>query len=59
MLERAVRDDDSAATAVIAAGFRRAQTARSHVDSDHPEMERTDDELRERVAVDAYEVSTV
>jgi predicted small metal-binding protein len=33
--------------------------ARAHVDSDHPEMERTDDELRERVTADAYDVSTV
>jgi predicted small metal-binding protein len=29
--------------------------AREHVDRDHPEMERTDDELRERVAADAYD----
>ena len=33
--------------------------ARAHVDSDHPEMERTDDELRERVAADAYEAIAV
>jgi predicted small metal-binding protein len=30
--------------------------AREHVDRDHPEMQRTDDQLRERVAADAYEV---
>jgi hypothetical protein len=29
--------------------------ARQHVDRDHPEMQRTDDELRERVAKDAYD----
>jgi hypothetical protein len=30
--------------------------AREHVDSDHPEMQRSDEQLRERVAADAYEV---
>ncbi|MGB2952497.1 MAG: MFS transporter [Gaiellaceae bacterium] len=30
--------------------------AREHVDRDHPEMQRTDDELRQRVAADAYDV---
>lgn len=30
--------------------------ARAHVDRDHPEMQRTDDELRARVAADAYDV---
>jgi predicted small metal-binding protein len=30
--------------------------AREHVDQDHPEMERTDEQLRERVAADAYDV---
>jgi MFS family permease len=29
--------------------------ARQHVDRDHPEMQRTDDELRARIAADAYE----
>jgi hypothetical protein len=29
--------------------------ARQHVDRDHPEMQRTDVELRERVAKDAYD----
>jgi predicted small metal-binding protein len=33
--------------------------AREHIDTDHPEMERTDDQVRERVAVDAYEVQAV
>jgi 2-methylcitrate dehydratase PrpD len=32
--------------------------AREHVDRDHPEMEKTDEELRRRVAADAYEVET-
>jgi hypothetical protein len=30
--------------------------ARGHVDTDHPEMERTDAQLRERVAADAYDI---
>lgn len=30
--------------------------AREHVDRDHPEMERTDEQLRERIAADAYEL---
>jgi len=30
--------------------------AREHVDRDHPEMERTDEQLRERVAADAYDL---
>jgi hypothetical protein len=29
--------------------------AREHVDRDHPEMQRTDEELRARVAADAYD----
>ena len=33
--------------------------AREHVDSDHPEMQRTDEELRERVAADAYDLQPV
>ena len=33
--------------------------ARAHVDRDHPEMQRTDEELRERVAADAYDVQPV
>jgi len=32
--------------------------AREHVDRDHPEMERTDEQLRERIAADAYEVAS-
>jgi predicted small metal-binding protein len=31
--------------------FRRC---REHVDSDHPEMQRTDEQVRERIAADAY-----
>jgi predicted small metal-binding protein len=30
--------------------------ARKHVDRDHPETQRTDNELRARVQADAYEV---
>ena len=30
--------------------------AREHVDRDHPEFKRTDEEIRARVAADAYEV---
>ena len=33
--------------------------AREHIDRDHPEMERTDDQVRERVAADAYDVQQV
>jgi predicted small metal-binding protein len=33
--------------------------AREHIDTDHPEMERTDDQIRERVAADAYDVQAV
>jgi hypothetical protein len=32
------------------------QRAREHVDRDHPEMERTDEQLRERIADDAYDI---
>ena len=31
------------------------QKAREHVDRDHPEMQRTDEQIRERVAADAYD----
>ncbi len=31
--------------------------ARQHVDRDHPEMQRTDEQLRQRVAADAYDVA--
>ena len=31
------------------------QLAREHVDQDHPEMQRTDEQLRERIAADAYD----
>ena len=30
---------------------------REHVDRDHPEMERTDDQIRERIAADAHDVA--
>ena len=33
--------------------------AREHIDKHHPEMERTDDQVRERVAADAYDVQQV
>jgi len=39
--------------AVFAELFR---LAREHVDRDHPEMQRSDDELRQRIAADAYDV---
>ena len=29
--------------------------AREHVDRDHPEMQRSDDDLRQRIAADAYD----
>jgi hypothetical protein len=32
---------------------------REHIDADHPEMQRTDEQIRERVAADAREVETV
>jgi predicted small metal-binding protein len=32
------------------------QAAREHIDQEHPEMERTDEQIRERVAADAYDV---
>ena len=33
--------------------------ARAHVDRDHPEMERTDEQLHERIAADGYDVEPV
>jgi predicted small metal-binding protein len=30
--------------------------AREHVDRDHPELHRSDDDLRGRIAADAYDV---
>jgi hypothetical protein len=30
--------------------------ARDHVDNDHAEMQRSDDELRRRIAADAYDL---
>jgi hypothetical protein len=32
---------------------------REHVDRDHPEMQRTDEQLRARVSADAYDVAPV
>ena len=31
--------------------------AREHVDRDHPEMQRTDEELRARITADAYDAA--
>ena len=31
---------------------------REHVDHDHPEMQRSDEQLRERLAADAYDAVT-
>jgi predicted small metal-binding protein len=31
------------------------QLCRDHVDQDHPEMQRTDEQLRARIAADAYD----
>ena len=33
--------------------------AREHVDREHPDMQRSDEQLRERVAADAYDVEPV
>jgi hypothetical protein len=33
--------------------------AREHVDRDHPELERSDAQLRERIANDAYDVGGI
>jgi predicted small metal-binding protein len=35
------------------------RVCRAHVDQDHPEMQRTDQQLRERIAADAYDVAQV
>jgi hypothetical protein len=32
---------------------------REHVDRDHPELERSDEQIRARVTADAYDVETV
>jgi uncharacterized protein DUF1059 len=32
------------------------RAARQHIAQDHPEMDRTDEQIRERVAADAYDV---
>jgi predicted small metal-binding protein len=33
--------------------------ARGHIDRDHPEMQRTDEQIRERVAADAHDAQPV
>jgi predicted small metal-binding protein len=33
--------------------------AREHIDNDHPEMERSDDQVRERITADAYDPQPV
>ena len=33
------------------------QLCRDHIDRDHPEMERTDEQLHARIAADAYNVA--
>jgi predicted small metal-binding protein len=33
--------------------------AREHIEREHPEMERSDDQVRERVAADAYDLAPV
>jgi predicted small metal-binding protein len=35
------------------------RACREHVASDHPEMERTDEQLRARIAADAYDAAEV
>jgi hypothetical protein len=32
---------------------------REHIDRDHPGMARSDEEIRDRIAADAYDVATV
>ena len=36
-----------------------SREAREHVDRDHPEMERSDADIRARVAADGYDVERV
>jgi predicted small metal-binding protein len=33
--------------------------AREHIERDHPEMERSDDQIRARIEAEAYEVENV
>lgn len=35
------------------------ELCRAHIDSDHPEMERTDEQVRERISADAYDATSV
>jgi len=37
----------------------RFRLAREHIDREHPERDRTDEQVRERVAADAYDVERV
>jgi predicted small metal-binding protein len=32
---------------------------RAHVDAEHPEMQRSDEQIRERITADAYDAATV
>ncbi len=38
--------------------MRAFRLAREHVDRDHPEMERSDEQIWERIRNDAYDVTT-
>jgi len=44
--------DDQAETVLF-------RLARGHIDRDHPEMQRTDEQIRERVAADAHDAQPV
>ncbi len=33
--------------------------AHKHIDDEHPEMDRSDEQVRERIAADAYDAETV
>jgi predicted small metal-binding protein len=32
--------------------------AREHIELDHPEMDRSDEQIRQRIAADAYDLAT-
>jgi predicted small metal-binding protein len=32
--------------------------AREHIERDHPEMDRSDEQIRQRIAADAYDLAT-
>jgi hypothetical protein len=40
-------------------GYELFRLCREHVNRDHPGMQRTDEELRDRIAADAYDVAPV